>query len=63
MEPVLQVESSPLDLFIYSVPARELITQAPFPINGEKTGVEGLDSATVFWMKDVLQRTFHLHWL
>lgn len=39
MEPVLQVESSPLGLFIYSVPARESITQAPFPVNGEKAGV------------------------
>lgn len=48
-------------LFIYSVPTCEPINQAPFPVNGEKQEFVCLDSATVFWMKHVLQMTLFLH--
>lgn len=48
-------------LFIYNVPTHEPIDWAPFPVNGEKQEFVGLDSATMFWMKHVLQMTFFLH--
>lgn len=47
--------------FIYSVSTREVINQAPFPVNGKKQEFVGLNSATVFRLKHVLKMTFYLH--